>query len=142
MENQPLIIEELFDAKISQVWNAISDKNEMKHWYFDLQEFKTEVGFKFEFSGGPDDGKKYLHLCEVTEVEHEKRLTYSWRYDGYEGISYVTFDLFPKGNETLLRLTHRGLETFPKSNPDLVVKNFVAGWNDIIHRSLKDYLEK
>ncbi len=142
METTPIILERTFKAPVSKVWKAISDKNEMKHWYFDLKEFKPEIGFKFDFTGGPDDGKQYLHLCEITEVEPEKKLTYSWSYDGYEGISFVTFELFPQGNETLLRLTHKGLETFPKSNPDLDAKNFVEGWNHIIHKSLKGYLEK
>ncbi len=141
MNNQPIIIEETFDASISEVWKAISDKNEMKHWYFDLEAFQPEVGFKFQFSGGPDENRQYLHLCEVTEAKPENKLTYSWKYDGYDGISFVSFELFPKGNQTLLRLTHQGLETFPKTNPDLATKNFVAGWNDIIHRSLKDFLK-
>ena len=142
MTQLPIVIEDTFEAPISKVWKAISDKDEMKLWYFDLKEFKPEVGFKFDFTGGPDDGEQYLHLCEITQVEPEKKLTYSWRYDGYEGNSFVTFELFPKGTSTMVRLTHRGLETFPKSNPDLDAKNFVAGWNDIIHRSLKAYLEK
>lgn len=142
MKTTPIVIERTFDAPISKVWKAISDKNEMKHWYFDLKEFKSEVGFHFEFTGGPDEDTQYLHLCEVTEVEPEKKLTYSWRYDGFEGISFVTFELFPQGEKTLLRLTHKGLESFPESNPDFMVKNFVEGWNHIIHKSLKDYLEK
>ncbi|HLT33729.1 MAG TPA: SRPBCC domain-containing protein [Aquaticitalea sp.] len=142
MKSSPVILERTFNAPISKVWKAISDKNEMKHWYFDLKEFKPEVGFIFEFTGGPDDGKHYLHLCEVTEVELESKLTYSWRYDGYEGKSFVTFELFPKGDSTLLRLTHTSLETFPKSNPDFNVANFVAGWDEIIHVSLKNHLEK
>lgn len=142
MEVTPIIVEETFDVPTSKVWKAIAEKDEMKHWYFDLKEFKAEVGFKFQFIGGPDDGRQYVHLCEITEVEHEKKLTYSWRYDGYEGISFVTFELFPKEDKTFMRLTHKGLESFPQSNPDLAAKNFVAGWNAIIHQSLKAYLKK
>ncbi len=72
MNNQPIIIEGTFDVSISKLWGAISDKNEMKHWYFDLKEFKSEVGFKFQFLGGPDEERQYLHLCEVTEVADKK----------------------------------------------------------------------
>ncbi|MCL4540124.1 MAG: hypothetical protein M1378_11115 [Bacteroidetes bacterium] len=28
----------------------------------------------------------------------QKKLAYSWRYEGHEGNSRVTFELFPKGN--------------------------------------------
>ena len=124
MANTPFVIERTFNAHISKVWKAITDKNEMKQWYFDLAEFKPEVGFEFQFKGGKDEYHQYLHLCKITEVAPEKMLTYSWRYDGYEGISYVTFELSSEGNNTRLKLTHKGLETFPTSNPDLPTENF------------------
>lgn len=141
MEQQPIVLERTFNAPVSKVWSAITNSEEMKKWYFDLPGFTPEVGYQFQFTGGPDDGKQYLHLCEITEVENEKKLTYSWRYDGYAGNSFVTFELFPEGDKTMLRLTHRGLETFPKENPDLDAKNFVAGWNHIINIALQQYLE-
>lgn len=142
MENQIIILERLFSAPVAKVWSAITDKDEMKKWYFDLAEFKAEVGFKFQFTGGPSPEKQYLHLCEITEVIYEKKLTYSWRYDGYPGNSSVTFELFGQGNQTLLKLTHIGLNTFPKENADFAVKNFEEGWNEIINTSLKNHLER
>lgn len=141
MKIEPFIIERTYNAPISKVWKAISDKNEMKKWYFDLAEFKPEVGFEFQFYGGKDE-RQYLHLCRITEVIVGKKLTYSWRYDGYEGISFVTFELFNEGNQTRLILTHKGLESFPVSNPDFGKENFVEGWTYIINISLKDFLEK
>ena len=140
MANEPFVIERTFNAPVEKVWKAITDKDEMKQWYFDLADFKPEVGFEFQFEGGPDH-KKYLHLCKVTEVLPQKKLTYSWRYDGYEGNSFVTFELFSEGEKTRLKLTHAGLETFP-ANPDFAKENFVAGWNHIIGKSLPEYLEK
>jgi uncharacterized protein YndB with AHSA1/START domain len=123
------------------VWKAITDKNEMKNWYFELEEFRPEVGFEFQFYGGEKD-KCYLHICNVTEVIPGKKLTYSWRYDGYAGNSFVTFEIFPEGGKTRLKLTHEGLETFPGEEvPDLARHNFERGWNQIIGESLKNYLE-
>ena len=138
MENKPIIVERVFNAPVSKVWKAITDKAEMKNWYFDLAEFKPEVGFKFQFMGGTEENQ-YLHLCEITDVVPEKKLTYSWRYDGYEGNSFVTFELFEEGNQTRLKLTHRGLESFP-DNPDFAKSNFEDGWDQIINTSLKNYL--
>ena len=141
MEKQPIVLERVFNSPISKVWKAITDKNEMKNWYFDLAEFKPEIGFKFQFTGGPSPENQYLHLCEITELIPEKKLTYSWRYDGYPGNSFVTFELFEQQDKTLLRLTHKGLESFPVDNPDFASHNFNEGWNHIINISLKDYLE-
>src|SRR5579864_2160691 len=89
--DQPFVIERTFDAPVSKVWKALTDKDEMKQWYFDLPDFKPEVGFEFQFTGGKD-GRSYLHLCKITKVEVGKKLTYSWRYEGYEGNSFVTFE--------------------------------------------------
>jgi hypothetical protein len=67
-------------------------------------------------------------------------LAYTWRYKGQEGDSLVTFELFPEGDKTRLKLTHEGLETFPKL-PAYARKNFEAGWTKLIGSSLKDFLE-
>ena len=141
MNNEPFVIERTFNASAAKIWEALTVKEVMKQWYFDLEEFRPVIGFEFHFEGGHDH-KKYLHLCKVTEVVPGKRLTYSWRYDGYEGNSFVTFELFEEGNKTRVKLTHAGLETFPASNPDLAKENFVAGWTEIIGTSLKDFLDK
>jgi uncharacterized protein YndB with AHSA1/START domain len=141
MKNEPFIIERTYNAPADKVWKAITNKDQMRQWYFDLADFKAEPGFEFQFEGGPDD-RKYLHKCRVTEVVPGKKLQYSWRYEGYEGNSFVTFEIFAEGDKTRLKLTHEGLETFPMNNPDFAKKNFMEGWNQIIGTSLKDYLEK
>ena len=139
MKQEPLVIEQTYNAPIEKVWQAITDKDQMKQWYFDIADFKSEPGFEFQFEGG-DENKSYLHLCKVTEVIPGKKLTYSWRYDGYAGISYVTFELFPEGDKTRLQLMHTGIETFPKT-PAYARKNFEAGWTAIIGSELKQFLE-
>ena len=81
MKNEPLIIEHIFAASAEKVWKAITDKNQMKQWYFNITEFKPEVGFEFQFYGGSED-KQWLHLCQITEVVPDKKITSTWRYDG------------------------------------------------------------
>jgi uncharacterized protein YndB with AHSA1/START domain len=146
MKEAPVVIERTFNAPIERVWKAITDKDEMKKWYFDLPAFKPEVGFEFQFKGGKDENNLYVHVCQVTEVVPGKKLSYSWRYDGYEGNSMVTFELYDEGNKsdgyrTRLRLTHAGLETFPKNNPDFAKESFAAGWTHIVGTALKEFLE-
>jgi len=139
---EPVIKEVTLNAPASKVWQAITDKSDMKQWYFDLKDFKAEVGFEFQFWGG-DEEKQWLHLCKVTEVVKLKKLTYSWKYDGYEGISFVTFELFSEGNKTRLKLTHSGLESFPVDEvPEFRRENFDAGWTSIIGTSIKEFVDK
>jgi len=138
-----IVIERNYNAPIEKVWRAITDRNEMKKWYFDLSEFIPEAGFEFQFYGEGKQGERFLHLCKVTEVINGKKLTYSWRYDGYEGNSFVTFELFEQGNKTKLKLTHKGLESFPATaHNDFAKENFMEGWTHIIGTGLKEYVEK
>jgi uncharacterized protein YndB with AHSA1/START domain len=140
MNNEPFVIERTYNAPVEKVWKAITDQGQMKEWYFDIAEFKAEAGFKFQFSGKGSKGEEYLHLCEVKEVIPNKKLSYSWTYDNYEGYSVVTFELFDENGTTRLKLTHEGLETFP-ALPDFARESFVAGWTEIIGTSLKKYVE-
>lgn len=141
MNTQPVIVERLFKAPIDKVWTAITDNEEMKKWYFKLEDFKPKVGFKFDFIGGPEEGTQYLHLCEVTEVIEGKKIAYTWRYDNYPGNSLVTWELFDKGEQTLLRITHGGLETFEEAGKDFARNNFNEGWAYFLNTALQRHLE-
>lgn len=136
----PLIVERTFDASADRIWKAITDPKEMGEWYFEVPAFKAEVGREFRFVV-EHEGNTYDHRCKVTEVVPQKKLAYSWRYDGYEGDSLVTFELFAEGAKTKLKLTHSGLENFPKT-PQFARKNFLGGWTSLIGESLPNYLEK
>jgi uncharacterized protein YndB with AHSA1/START domain len=137
---EAVVIERTFDAPIARVWKALTDKDEMKRWYFDLKEFRPEVVFEFEFSV-EHEGTNYHHLCKITEVIPQKKLAYTWRYKGEPGDSLVTFELSPEGAKTRLTLTHEGIGSFPKT-PAYARKNFEAGWTAIIGSELKQFVEK
>jgi uncharacterized protein YndB with AHSA1/START domain len=134
-----VVIERTFNAPVARVWKALTDVDEMREWYFDLKEFKPEVGFEFAFVV-EHEGNIFDHRCKVTAVIPEKTIVYAWRYHGSEGDSLVTIKLFPEGDRTRLKLTHEGLETFPKL-PSFARENFAEGWTKIIGTSLKEYLE-
>jgi uncharacterized protein YndB with AHSA1/START domain len=141
MKTDPLVIERTYDAPIDKVWSALTNNDELQKWYFKLEEFKPEVGFKFDFLGGPDEGPQYLHLCEITELVEGKKIAYTWRYDNYPGNSTVRWELFDKGEQTLLRLTHEGVHTFAENGKDFAKESFQGGWTYFVHTALKDYLE-
>ena len=138
--NEPFVIERTYTAPIGKVWDAITDKDKMKQWYFDLSDFKLEVGFDFKFSAGTAT-KTYLHLCSITQIVPGKLLAYSWAYDGYPGSSEVTWELFDEGDKTRLKLTHTGLHTF-RLGDDFAPDNFIKGWTHIVGTSLMNYLQQ
>jgi uncharacterized protein YndB with AHSA1/START domain len=140
--SEPITKEVFLDAPASKVWKAITDKEQMKQWYFDIAEFKAEVGFEFQFLGKGRKGENYLHLCKITEVIQGKKLSYSWSYKNYPGKSFVTFELFEGAGKTRLMLTHRGIESFATDNPDFAKESFNEGWTYLITKSIKEFVEK
>ena len=96
-------IERTFNAPVARVWQALTDVDQMRQWYFDLKEFRPEVGFEFEFVV-EHEGNSYHHLCKVTEVIPQKKIAYTWRYKGEPGNSLVTLELFDEGEKTRLKL--------------------------------------
>jgi len=136
---ESVVIERTFNAPVARAWKALTNVEQMREWYFDLKKFKPEVGFEFEFTV-EHEGARYHHLCKITEVIPQKKIAYTWRYAGEEGNSLVTFELFADGGKTRLKLTHEGLETFPKL-PAYAKAKFEAGWTEIIGSSLKQFVE-
>jgi len=141
MKNEPFIIEMKYNAPIEIVWKAISNSEEMKQWYFDIPGFRPEPGLEFYFVAGPEEKKHYHHLCKVTEVVPFKKLAYTWRYDGFEGNSLVSFELEDEGQSTKLKFMHEGLETFPHDEPDFAQESFAQRWTNLIGTALKEYVE-
>jgi uncharacterized protein YndB with AHSA1/START domain len=131
-----------YNTTPESLWRAITVKEEMKKWYFDLEEFIPEVGFEFSFWGGTEK-RKYLHNCKITEVVTGKKLCHTWSYDGIPGETNLCFEIEPVGDGiTKLKLSHSGFETFPADNPDLDPKNFDGGWTHILGTSLQNFLAK
>ena len=140
MDKKSIVLERVLNAPVSTVWSALTDKQKMKEWYFDMSDFKPETGFEFTTVAGGE--KKYLHLFKVTEAIPNKKLAYTWEYDGYPGSSLLTFELFDEGEKTKLKLTHEGLETFADNGSDFQLASFNKGWNSIINTNLKNFVEK
>lgn len=135
-----VIVKETFKAPAHRVWEALTNASQLKQWYFDIGEFKAEVGFEFTFMGQGVKGTPYKHLCKVTAVIPQKKLQYSWEYENMDGYSVVTFELQEENDITHLTLTHSGLETFPGDHPDFRLENFQNGWKQLVKKQLQDFL--
>ncbi|MCX2474527.1 SRPBCC domain-containing protein [Pedobacter sp. MC2016-05] len=141
MDAKPLIVECVYNVPIDKVWQALTDNNQLKQWYFQSDKFEPRIGFKFDFIGGAEEGPKYLHLCEITEVDEEAVIAYSCKYDNYPGSSRVKWEIFVQGNNTRLKLTHTGAETFAENGKDFQQDSFKAEWNYFVNDALKNFLQ-
>jgi uncharacterized protein YndB with AHSA1/START domain len=138
---EPIVVEQLIDASLEAVWNAITRVDQMREWYFEvIPAFKPEVGFETRFDIRNED-RNFPHVWTVTEVVPMKLISYDWRYEGYAGNSNVTFELSSNENFTKIRLTHKVLESFPDDIPEFKRENGVLGWQYFINEALKEFLE-
>ena len=46
--DEAIIKEVVINAPASKVWRALTDKEQMKQWYFDVSSFELEAGFEFQ----------------------------------------------------------------------------------------------
>jgi len=137
---EAVVVERTLDAPVARVWKALTDVDQMRQWYFDLKEFRPDVGFEFGFVV-EHEGNTYDHRCKVTEVIPQRKIAYTWRYEGHKGNSLVTIELAPDGDKTRLKLTHTGLDTFPRTQA-FARENFEEGWTQSIDRELKEFVER
>ena len=139
-DEKPIVVEETFKATIDSVWNAITEVDQMRRWFFEnIPDFKPVPGFIVEFNV-VNKGKTFPHKWRITRVVPKKFIEYNWRYGGYPGDAYVTFELEHIDGSTRLRLTHRITEDFPAEVPEFTRESCTAGWNYFINQNLKHYL--
>ena len=47
----PIVVEQTYDAPVSVVWKAITDKDEMCQWFFEaISDFEPRVGCETQFN--------------------------------------------------------------------------------------------
>lgn len=133
-------VEILFDASKLQVWEALTNSEIMKVWYFDISNFKLAVGSEFSFYEG--DKKEYLHEGEILKVEQNKVLQHTWKHPQQsKGSSIVTWEIEEiEENKVKVSLSHEGLQAFADAGPNFASANYEMGWNAIVKTNLRNYL--
>lgn len=133
-------VEAVFDASKSQVWDAITNSEIMKVWYFDILNFNLNVGNEFSFY--ESEKKEYLHQGKILKVEENKLLQHTWEHpEQSKGSSVLTWEIDEvDDNKVKVTLTHEGLENFADAGPNFAPENFEMGWNAIVKTNLRNYL--
>lgn len=140
--DDPIIVEQFFDADPAVVWAAITELYPMRQWFFEnIPAFKPSVGFKVKFDVDAG-GRTFPHHWKITRVEPGKLIEYDWQYGGYAGDAIVIFEVIPANGSTLLRLTNIVTEDFQEGIPEFKRESCIGGWTYFIQQRLKEYLDK
>ncbi len=137
----PLIVTKQLEASPLTVWNAITKLDQMQQWFFEqIENFEPIVGFETNFVVKSGD-RVFPHLWEITEVIKESKIVYSWKYEGYEGDSFVTFLLTENNSGTEISVTTKIVEDFTDGIPEFQHESCIAGWEYFLDR-LNTYLNE
>ena len=139
--NEPLIVTRQLKASIKSVWNAITQHNQMKQWFFEqIENFEPVVGFETSFLVKSGE-RIFPHLWKIIEVIEESKIVYSWKYEGYAGDSFVTFYLVENNSGTNITITTEIIKDFTDSIPEFQPESCIAGWKYFLER-LNAYLNE
>jgi len=140
METKPVVVKQDFQVPVNQLWKAIIELDQMKRWFFEnIEDFSAEVGFETQFNVKSGD-RDFMHLWKVTEVIPLEKIVYSWKYEGYEGESFVSFETFIREGGSSIRVSHIVTNSFPQSIPEFTRESCLVGWEYFISDRLKSYL--
>ena len=129
----------VFEATKEKVWDAITNSEVMKIWYFDISNFNLMIGNEFSFY--ESEKKEYLHSGEILKVEENKMLQHTWKHpEQSKGSSVVTWILEEIDGKIKVTLTHEGLESFADAGPNFASANYQMGWDALVKTNLRNYL--
>ena len=107
--------ERLLDASVAVVWDHLTRPELLTGWLA-AAKFEPRLGGAVHFQFEGEKGESGT----VTRWEPPAVLAYTWNEGG--ATSHVTFELEPRGENVLLRLTHEKL-------PSKDLGDFGAGWH-------------
>ncbi|SFI75757.1 SRPBCC family protein [Myroides guanonis] len=126
------------NASAEKIWQALTQKDKMKEWYFDIPDFELKEGAEFNFYE-PGDARLFHHKCVIKEIVPNKKFSHTWTHPEHsKGESTVTWTLDEQENGTLVTLTHSGIESFVDAGPDFAPENYQMGWDGFMF-ILKNY---
>lgn len=128
--------EHQYQAKISDVWNAITIAEEISDWFIKA-DFKAEVGYSYTFTH-----ESTVISGKVLEVDPVYNLAYTWDVGGTGVSTTVKWQLQENEQGTLVTLIHSGISNY--QTDEMITKMFTGfstGWDSCIV-NLEKYLKE
>jgi uncharacterized protein YndB with AHSA1/START domain len=140
MGNTEDVIKEItIDAPVSKVWKALTEPEQIVNWLMPPENFELKVGTTFNMLG-TSKGVEYPHICTITEIIPEKKLSYTWAVKDKLSDTLVTYELEDQNGKTKLTLTHSGWDKVKLTTEGTHRDDYNNGWEHVIP-GLKKYLE-
>ena len=131
-----LAFERTYPHPIERVWEAITNSAAIGEWLMS-NDFKPEVGHRFQFRAKPQPGWNGIVDCEVLSCNPPRELSYSWKGGPLDTL--LSIRLQPVEGGTHLRLEHNGFRGLAAT---MVAKLMSSGWGGMLEKRLPAVLDK
>jgi uncharacterized protein YndB with AHSA1/START domain len=131
-----LKFERTYPHPIERVWAAVTDSEAIAAWLMS-NDFKPEVGHRFQFRSKPQPGWNGIVDCEVLTCDPPREVSYRWVGGPLDTVLRIT--LAPADGGTHLRLEHNGFRGLAAV---MVSKMMGSGWGGMLEKRLPAVLEK
>ncbi|HWX18739.1 MAG TPA: SRPBCC domain-containing protein [Candidatus Binatia bacterium] len=106
-----LVIKRVLKADRERVFSALTDPAKMAQWFYGMDTGQARVRCDFRVGGKYsiemfNDEQQCVPTGEYLEIVPPEKVVFTWSVDGKVKNSKVTIELFAKGNDTELVLTH------------------------------------
>jgi len=121
-ELRTVVVEREFPYPPEKLWRALTQPHLIEAWLM-KSDFLPEMGRRFSFHAewGAVD-------CEVTEIEPQRTLAYTWAAYGLESV--VTWTLDPSNKGTNLRMEQSGF----RRDQEQAYQGAKMGWKDFFNK--------
>lgn len=116
---EPIVIERVIGAKAEEIYPYFVEAEKLSEWLaIDAETDPRPGGINHQTHSGPegDTAGPYFMRGEFTELRPFEYVAFTWGWEGSEmgnppGSSNVEVELLPHDDGTLVRLTHRNLQS-------------------------------
>jgi uncharacterized protein YndB with AHSA1/START domain len=120
-ETRSVVVEREIPYPPEKIWRALTQPHLIEEWLM-KNDFKPVVDHRFNLRKEPRPDVSIVVDCQVTAVEPNKTLSYTWQAYGLESV--VTWTLMPTSTGTRLRMEQSGF----RPDQEQAYRGAASGW--------------
>lgn len=120
-ETRSVVVEREIPHPPEKIWRALTQPHLIEEWLM-KNDFKPVAGHRFNLRKDPQPDVSIVVDCQVTAIEPNKTLSYTWQAYGLESV--VTWTLIPTSTGTRLRMEQSGF----RPDQEQAYRGATSGW--------------
>ena len=137
-----IIVEQALDCSTEDAWQALTVTELMRQWFFsEMPDFEASVDFEVRFDVKAKS-QVFDHVWKVLEVNPGKSMLVNWKYPPHKGEGLVKFEVAPQNNNSLVRVTCDGIDSFPQDVPEFTPESCRSSWEYFLQGRLAIFINE